>query len=583
MSDTNEIKVLVCSICTRGGDFLTNIRVEMSEWLFNAGIVGLVNILKYAGNEVRYDGQSIEFDSDYLEGFENKYFGYLIDTYEKTLAWYRIVSFKDFISNHEKNEYKDFDVHELNRLNDYIGSGSKAGSLKYYLKSNSYKSGYELIESVLNPLNLEKEINPVKIKKGQAIADILKDIKIEIGKIKTIIGYFQLEETKKYLGCKNVIYTIINKSWSGVSFLNSQTKEKNMYKDFKDYFVKDALVYLDTSQNNNKYRCFSCDRKMKDMNSNLSFMNFTGFDANRKPSNVWNFKNDIAICPICKLIYSCVPAGFTYTYNRGIFINENHSVENCVRINRRIRTEVFKDTGNQNSTFRALSVSIGEAINESNRYEYSDIQVVRYDDNNGNPMYRFNILSKKSISIINNCKDDLDHLVKCGFKEINTYYSVYEEIMKNILNNENLFLLLHKMISIKLTNTKNATFNSTHLNYLQRINLEFLKGAGMMENIEKDLLKSYRIAGYYLREAYVKKNSNNKLNGISYRLLNSLKTNNPNMFMDTVLNCYLYTGKQVPNFLIDCLRDAVTYKTIGYAFVSGLIEDKTNRTSGGND
>ena len=40
----------------------------------------------------------------------------------------------------------------------------------------------------------------------------------------------------------------------------------------------------------------------------------TGFDTSRKPSHVWNFINDIAVCPVCKLVYSCVPAGFLFLW-----------------------------------------------------------------------------------------------------------------------------------------------------------------------------------------------------------------------------------------------------------------------------
>lgn len=83
-----------------------------------------------------------------------------------------------------------------------------------------------------------------------------------------------------------------------------------------------------------------------------------------------------------------------------------------------------------------------------------------------------------------------------------------------------------------------------------------------------DLAKNY---GYYLSLAYKTKGSEEKLNGIAYRLLNSLKTNNVQMFMDTVLNCYLYTKKPVPMELLGVLKDSDVFNHIGYAFVASLI------------
>ncbi|WP_311769623.1 Cas8a1 family CRISPR/Cas system-associated protein [Listeria rocourtiae] len=35
-------------------------------------------------------------------------------------------------------------------------------------------------------------------------------------------------------------------------------------------------------------------------------MNSIGFDVGKKSPHVWNFYNDVEICAVCKLIYSCV-------------------------------------------------------------------------------------------------------------------------------------------------------------------------------------------------------------------------------------------------------------------------------------
>ena len=59
-----------------------------------------------------------------------------------------------------------------------------------------------------------------------------------------------------------------------------------------------------------KYNCFICNREIKNLDNDFSFLVNTGFDTNRKLSHVWDFINDVAMCPICKLVYSCVPVGF---------------------------------------------------------------------------------------------------------------------------------------------------------------------------------------------------------------------------------------------------------------------------------
>jgi CRISPR-associated protein Cst1 len=172
----------------------------------------------------------------------------------------------------------------------------------------------------------------------------------------------------------------------------------------------------------------------------MNFLNATGFDTSRKPSHVWDFNNDISICPLCKLIYSCVPAGFTYVYDRGIFINDNHNVQNLVDICTKIKIEVLKDGNmNTNTTFKSIINALNEKVNNSFKYELADIQVVRYE----HEKYRFNILSKNGLKIIRDSKDDLNKLIKASYKEVDTYFRVYEELVKKLFNNENQFLLIH--------------------------------------------------------------------------------------------------------------------------------------------
>ncbi len=557
------------------------IRLQLSDWLYNAGVIGFLNILESEGDSYEAEGQEILFDKSVLDNFEEKYFNYFIKTYGKNLSWNKIVIFEKFIKKHEEEEFRNFDEKALEVLNNYIGTSAKSGTLKYFLSSNSYKAAYELIQNDFDILKAEKELKQIKMKKNENIFDKISEIKEIFLKIKEIIRYCGSKSGRKYLAGKNVIYTIIKNAWSGVSFLNAQTKVKDTYKDYKNYFLDKTKEYIEQDNSKNKYNCFSCDNKIKNLNDDLSFLNMTGFDTNRKPSHVWNFSNDTAICPICKLIYSCVPAGFVYVYDKGVFINENHNIENALRINNKVKRDILNNSesnGNFN-TFSALINAFQESINNNTKYELADIQVVRYEEEK----YRFNFLSKNILKVLNESKSELNSIIKIGFKEIKTYFKIYEEVIEKLLNNQNLFLLVHKLMILKISKPRDSHYHIGHINNIMKININFLKGVGHMGNIEKDILKSASGAGYYLKKAYKDKNSENKLDGISYRLLNALKTNNRGMFMDTLLNCYLYTDKTVPQFFIDCLRDEMVFKTIGYAFVTGLIEGKSESNSNGGD
>ena len=101
-------------------------------------------------------------------------------------------------------------------------------------------------------------------------------------------------------------------------------------------------------------------------------------------------------------------------------------MRNAIDINNKIYMEIYKQNRDDKKlTYKALVESINEEYNDKIKYELADIQLIRYEDEK----YRFNILSRKSLEIIKASEDDLNKLINCGFKEINTYFNVYELVI----------------------------------------------------------------------------------------------------------------------------------------------------------
>ncbi|MBF4694001.1 type I-B CRISPR-associated protein Cas8b1/Cst1 [Fusibacter sp. Q10-2] len=562
----------------------------MNDWLFNAGLVGLVNILKKAGDEALLDVKDyyVEFDTQLLEQFEEKYFNYFIETYKETLPWFKIVSYEKEIIHHIGTDYEHFDENALKTLNEYVQK-----TLKNNLKKDSFVAAYPLVDDERDVIAMGNQIEMISLKKGEQISDVLTQIKETHEKIQPIIAYCNRDDAKKYLAAKNVIYTIIKIAWNGVCFLNPQTKIKDMYVDYRQYFLEPAQVYFDASKKKYKYNCFNCGDLINDNSNVMSFLNAIGFDVGKKTSHVWAFNNDIALCPLCKLIYSCVPAGMTYVYNRGVYINENQRLSRAIRINENLKNHILEShVMNTTTTYKGMITAFNEQFQINLKYELADVQLIQSElikkGKNEKILYKFSLFAKHMIEVFYNSRDILKILEKAGYeigpKKAKIYFSVYEQVIERIFNNQNLFTLIHKLILYKLTDPQNCYYQTYHITSILEMNTEILKGVGAVENIEKEVIKRANSSGYYLREAYKSKGAKDKLNGISYRLLNALKTNNINMFMDTVLNCYLYTQKSVASIFLETFEDEEHFKSIGYAFVTGLIEGKENdKPNGGNN
>lgn len=554
------------------------IRISLGDWQYNAGIVGLYNILEKFGMDIfkftqeYVEGENIEnidiryelcMPKTYLENFTEKYYSYLIDTYINQISYGKIIGFKSVAQDFLKLEDEDWNNEKLDRINSYIRD-----TLSYYIKSASYKSAFELIEGSDCVVDIVANIKAISIKKKESVLDKKEEIYDVCNKILEVINILEKPEYKKYLGGKNIIYSLIRKNWDGVSVLNRQVKEKDIYKEFDNYFVKSATDYLESDKSKYKYKCFCCESPIKNLDVNLSFLTNTGFDTARKPSHIWFFQNDIAICDFCKLVYSCMPAGFVYGYDKGIFINANSNIEALLNVNSKLKNNVLENAfnGEKSVTYKGIVESIMSMKKESVHYELSDVQVVFYEDEK----YRFNILHENILKIILKCNLNLDRLKYGCFKENKKYIYLYEETLKKLFNNQNLFLWINKLIHYYISNKSSCYYTLKNIEHILYINFQYLKEVGLMENKDKSVIESMRKYGWHMRQEYKAKDAVKKIDGISYRMLNSLKTSNVNAFMDILIRCYMYIGKEIPKGFIDCLNSEEEFKTNGYAFVMGF-------------
>ncbi|WP_036728271.1 type I-B CRISPR-associated protein Cas8b1/Cst1 [Peptoniphilus mikwangii] len=559
------------------------IRLSLSDWQYNAGIVGMYNVLKHSGKDI-YEytanyinsgneaniiaGYELCFPREYLNDFTDNYYRYMIDTYINQISYGRILSYKETAERILLLEDSDFEDSKFSNelfegLNSYIKD-----TLKYYIKSASYKAAFELIPNSDILLNRILNLNTIKKGKKETILEKKDDIISVCNEILEIINILEGNLYRKYLGGKNIIYTYLRRNWDGISILNKQVKEKDIYKEFNNHFVKPTVEYLCADKAKYKYKCFNCDSPIKNLDINYSFLTDTGFDTARKSSHVWFFQNDIAICEFCKLVYACMPAGFVYGFDKGIFINSNANIDALISVNSKLKADMDNSVKNKdkNITYRSIVEAIIDRKELGIQYELSDVQVVWYE----NEKYRFNILHESILRIIYTSKEEFRLIKKATFKENKVYIYLYEETLKRIFNNQNLFLWINKLIHYYITNKSNCYYNISHVERILKINFEYLKGVGLMENIEKDIIEKMRTYGYYIGKEYFKDGSDKKIVGLSHQMLNALKTNNVNTFMDLLIRAYMYVKKEIPKDFINSLKTEEEFKTNGYAFVMGL-------------
>lgn len=569
----------------------TTVNFRINSWMENAGIVGLMRILK---NDPRYlnsysmSESAVKFDPKVLDNFSDLYFKFFIKNYGQVIRYSKIINEENWLRTLEDKDFREFDEKDLKRLTDWFDN-----IVKYSVNSASYKKVIKFINSDFDVKAEVKSCNK-KIrtlnkknfltKNSDEAKEILQEL---INQLLKIIEYFSISQAKKYFPAKTLNYIIINKAWNGVSFLNPQTKNLDFYEDYQNYFVVPVQEYLQEDHAKDKYVCSTCGRPVKKLKYSYGFINNMGYDLNKKTSNAWNFKNDLYICPICQFLYSLIPAGFTYNMRgQGIFINENSSIRNLQGKNGLVFSNMMRKISDSTRTspYRALSAAFKDEEASGQHPPLGNIQLITYDTDHYNfqivPIVASKVLTKAvehtySVKQTGEVKNYLASLYNAGisnFRGMN-YYGILDRVMNCLFNNTNLFSIIYQLELLKLSNIEGRFYNDFQIMTVIRMNGWFLnelhkyRGSKIMK-IEENKLTKVRGCGMHLRMGY---DNENKAKSLAYKMLEAIRTNNIDRFMELLLNAYLYLDKTVPKIFIETQSETEVFKDYAFAFIAGLI------------
>lgn len=541
--------------------------LTLDTWLKNSGILGLVRVLGVDQDKsINLRSNEIRIPLERLENFEEKYFSYLIEIHEKNTTFYKVVKKLTELIDYSKNQ-EDFSKDDIkkkyNERIDYI---------KIKMQSNSYQSAYDLISGDGNDFDF--------LTYGKGLKKIKNPEEAEAQFDNLVLLKNKLDDdiVRRYILAKNVMYDVIAPFWTGVSILHNSKNKVNMYAQFKGDFILPIIEDSKREKEKDKYRCFTCDNSILKLSKpyayGMGWINSIGADESKKSSHFWNHQSDAYICPICNLIYACIPLGFNVYMRKGLFINNNESIADLINFNSSGRLKTFADS---NIVERENYFEILRSIDkdEIQKREIDNIQVVKFSDDK----YKFHLLTKEIIRILKVYHSEIEDSFKV-VKIDGEFVNLFDELMMHLYLNRNLFNLIYRLLKTKVDG---AFVSDKSIKTLININNDMLGNISEVKEMERELIEKFRIYGWQLKEAYLRKKQENKVPGLSYRLLNALKTKNDKSFLDTVINMYMYHGEGIPKNFITILEDKEKFQTAGYAFVLGLDSVTMDKEKGGNE
>ena len=586
-------------------------KVSLDTFLYNAGIVGFIEVLEEAGAEkgkskedvengvkdYYYEGQDLYVSKKFMKNKIDK----ITDAYMNTLL-------KKFGDSTKIHKLCSLNISKLsNKVNNTIADEEKKNGNKV-MSFYGEMFEREYIKTVCNIIGDNKFMKIIKsyeeAKKKKQEEEIMKSFS-------NIVEYLNNSKNiklKNYLTLSQIALNKISLIYYDIAFLkyNSQMKRYSIksvdfFNSIKNDLFEKCNDFIASDLNKKSSNCIICDKNFNKANFKIkiSFLISSAEDMSKKTSVYWNKKPDTYICPICYMIYSCAILGFTDTNNGIIFANYNNSINNLIQINKSFEQNI--------SEVKKIDIinRIIEKILELKTKELTSIQVISKIKTN--KYYSVEIISKDILNVINECKKEFETLSKIRAislfgNEKNKIY-IFDECLKNLFNYCNQYNLIYSIIVSFLSDENSNKKDNKEKNKKTKMSLDFLysllkiqikqkyiggynmndkkdKEKNKNKNEEKDINQQYqkltnaqrgRKAGYKLKKDLGDpKEADNKLKGFIYQLLNSVQTGNRDLFFNTIIRMYISNDLPIPKILSEVSHSIDDFREIGYAFILGL-------------
>ncbi|EGT3957329.1 type I-B CRISPR-associated protein Cas8b1/Cst1 [Clostridioides difficile] len=600
------------------------LRVYRGDWFFNMGIVGFLNIIKKADkqDEIFIMEDYIEFDSLFLENFHEYYFNYFMDEYDVSKRIKKNIDYsinfikskpdriKDGIKKikdsvkQQNDKIKKFDEEKFNMIKEKLDSMSKIKSYDEFdslealvdetidifkIKSINDRLTANLYKYVVQD-NYFGQVSFFNVAKAKLDLDGLKQVMfndylrqiIYFGELEDLLEENDYDKLKNYLNDRlNSIAKDINEKKVSKSSINTIEKiMKEINKNFikKNKSIEDIKKYMDSLE-----VCEMCGL-YKGILDEYSESNFAplGVSTNNARNMFWNQAYVPSICDICKLILFCTPAGATYTRKNYLINEENEfylfvNMDTCINElferNNSLKAQKseYSDSKDENP-FNQLIKSIVEENTLKSEWQLRNILFVEF---------KASIDSKK-------CKINYfnipTYLAKFFVKENKKIQSIYDYKLKSnvldlILKSKDLKHLINNTLRniVKSNLESNNKSNISGLSCFNVVQLRTILNnykRGVYKMDYKKLRKIYE-SGCEIHDYYIDKNAKNKIEGITYKILNLIKVGNKNDFMQTILRIFSPSEKTPPEEILQIfVEEDLDFESVGYAFVTGLISGK---------
>lgn len=439
------------------------------------------------------------------------------------------------------------------------------------LLSNSYQAGFANIKENIEDAAIYEKLGKEKLKDKMGTEELAI-------RLKELQDFLVQPLCKETFCMKSIIYNYINRFWEGKCFLLRANAKKDMRELFEKEFSVPFRNYLQSNREKAKDICIDCSLPMNPKEKvSIAFMTGMADDLTRKRSAFWNCKVDAFLCPVCAFVYALSPLGFQLIGNKFVFVNTNENVSTLIMHNRKEGKAGVEKEKDEKEKYPAWFSRTMNIVLDKKIKELSNIQIILRGTNEKD-QYKFSIIQRDALNIfkLDKVRQYLEKLSKHPYVKIkNEYLNVYENVVLNILQFQNQYALINRLLK-QAVEQEGVAGSAFMVFYIQLWMNIVRRGVDKVEQKGVNIVMnrfSMSQKGYELRnEILISKNITNDdcLRGTIYQLLNALSVKNQEKFIEIVMRMYCSSKLGMPDGFVQMLGNQDLFQEYGYAFLLGL-------------
>ncbi|PFD95594.1 type I-B CRISPR-associated protein Cas8b1/Cst1 [Bacillus cereus] len=549
------------------------IRLYLEDWATNTGILGFYHILEHAETDLFETEETyLDFDPKLLHDFPKWFFNYAFDIFSvanekankmNTYLTYATSNFK----RSKDSIFTDIKGTE-NKLNKRLPI--EGGALKELFSRKKDVSTIEELKTITKDY--------LKLLKQEQVNEVLtlNMIRFRLGELHGQTSFLQrsrstlnLSEHEEFLA-RDFVQPILleqeilavlrssnstNEAIEGLNKVIQQSDDENFKKLAKQTITKlkkDELLYCPVIEGQFALTDYT---EAVFLPNAVSLANATNY--------TWNNQKTFPISNLYRLIMFCSFFGLYKDGETYSFIQTDEDFDALAEVN-----DLFVTNKKQNNPFEVfLYDTLKEAKDKAN-WISKNMLIVEFENSGKKTTLTQNFLSEHAIQYLQERGGkELDHIKYPPFRNV---------ILRKLLNGEHFFRDITNQLRKNVDNnyssydTYAATLAMFHLNRIKECyGMSNETREAQYESMQKRIHYAL-MDGREVRRRLTERGMENKIPGITYRLLNALTTNNRQQFFETLFRTFLLVEKNTSMYVDATREHSNEFEGIASALLSGL-------------